>query len=136
MNIPEICNKSKTYIENTFGSYKKIDALPSKDGRVVIHLYPVQDTANDVDDYLEGYEDAFLCKARLYYPDSNEYFESERLHDAISIDSSVRVTVRVFKDGSTCLACSSPVHVGLYQCLEIYNREEIKRPIDSLHWRS
>ena len=118
----EVSTRSIAYKDEIFGRYEEIEGLPKSIDKVVIHLYPVDDTTKDGTDDLKGYEDALFFSAVIYMPTSKTFYKIGRCCDAISVDK--KSEARIFKDGSTMITVYGPLKIGIFQRLEVISVEK------------
>ena len=117
MKQVKICEKSKKMIDETFNMYETrkwdwYDVLKFNN-RVILHLYPENDTINDNDDESTGYIDGLEFKLKVFDCKDRKCYET--YCDSICFDDAFQYTrIKVFKDQSTMIIIEQPceIHSG------------------------
>jgi len=117
----KISQKSKDYLK-VFEDYK-LDHIqdwnPKFSGRVIFHLYPVEDTMNDENDNLQGFIDALLFDVHVYDCKNMKKYEIKN-RDQIEINVLPHNTkIRIFKDFSTMIIVDRGCQLKIFQSLEV-----------------
>lgn len=117
MKQVEICEKSKKMIEETFNMYETCkwywyDILKFNN-RVILHLYPENDTINDKDEEMTGYFDCLEFKLKIFDCKNRKCYETDC--DSILFEDAFKyMIIKVFKDQSTMIIIEEPceIHSG------------------------
>ena len=122
----EICNKSKDLIENTYNLYKKRELKGDEvfDERLIMHLYPNEDTMNDENEESSGYEDALISKFRIFDAENATEYTGTFFCDEVYIcddDKKLSVKIRIFKDKSTMIIIDGKCKLIRGQAVGIYS---------------
>lgn len=125
-NEVEICNKSKDTIEDTYNLYKKRDFNGDEvfNKRLIIHLYPNEDTINDENEESCGYEDVLISKFRIFDIEKRIEYIGSLFCDEVYIcdnDKKLSVKIRIFKDGSTMIIIDGRCRIISGQAVGIYS---------------
>ena len=116
MKEVKISEKSKKMIEETFSMYENLEwdwfEILKFNNRVILHIYPENDTINDKDEESTGFVDCLEFKLKIFDCKHRKCYETHC--DSICIDDIKYSSIKVFKDQSTMIIIepSCEIHSG------------------------